>query len=601
MDSSTLLSGKELKRSGNFAAGLTLVVLGIVMGSPLGKRVALPGPLSTNHAHLASSCESCHPGSSDAFQSPLHGLEVSALDQAQSQLCLKCHPWGKDALRAHGWSEKRETRHLKKHPRANSKFGPRVPKAAEGMLACSVCHVEHAGREQALARLGNASCQTCHHKQIDSFGREHPEFEHLGLRTPGNLSFDHVRHFKRHFTGEEAGHAPTACADCHAPAGSSGGMQVASFESACGACHAPLIWESGLASMDSLALLGLPALDSMTLEEHELGIGDWPADSELTENPLSPSMEHLLRRDASLREDLDRVAECDLLDLSEAPESTLNSVVRVAWAIKQLFFELEHTGHAALELGGQAQPSETTPGAALFAGLPESLGARANQLWLPHLEAELAAHRAGEFVPTNIDVESEAPDIDVDAARAAWLSQGGWFLQGLEYDLRYRPVRHGDALLRAWIEISLGTDARALQQLVAQPESVGHCTKCHNPSAIGTPEGWHAELAERRARSMEVFDHEAHFPLERGVENACARCHKPADEETANAQQARRSSDFWPLQKSTCASCHSEDAAPVDCLSCHRYHPVRGRHELPSSRLDALFQGELSGLPRDER
>ena len=73
-------------------------------------------------------------------------------------------------------------------------------------------------------------------------------------------------------------------------------------------------------------------------------------------------------------------------------------------------------------------------------------------------------------------------------------------------------------------------------------------------------------------RSLTRFSHATHFSLFTGHER-CDNCHAFASGEPTDAG-ATPSSDFAPILKARCETCHQREAAGDTCLLCHNYHTV---------------------------
>jgi hypothetical protein len=599
MNQNSIDERKIIRRIAVLSGVGALLVWAAIMGSPMGKSLAMPGPLSTNHAHLRDQCEACHVNASDAFQSPLNGIQVTSMERSQSQLCLKCHGWGEHATLPHGWSVEDRGERQTELGLATDFLSGGVPLSQTGELACSTCHQEHRGREHRLAQLEDARCQVCHQTQFPSFEDGHPEFSQYPQMRRTNLIFDHAEHILKHFRGERQGDAPKACTDCHQLEPSGRRMPVQNYQAACSACHDDDIRGEAQLSGAGTSVFVLPALDTLTLEDNEIGIGQWPADSEITEVPLTPYLKLLLSAKPELQRALELLADVDLLDLSDESPANLQAVSDLAWGIKSIYSELEKGGHAALLArlqsanGGALQLQASDD---LLAGLPEELVSQALRLWLPDLEAELAQHAKGEQVPTTMEVDTEEPDVELDERREHWVQSGGWYLQGLDFALRYRPVGHADPFYRAWLDLSAsgGEPSQALFEHLARPNAEGMCIKCHSyDDAEGRPTvRWNDGLEIQQKHAITRFSHASHFAM--ATDNTCALCHQLNSTSDAwDATYLGRDASvfvpgFLPMQAAGCASCHREQGAPSDCLTCHKYHPLAERQMAPGALLSVF-------------
>src|SRR5262249_50853580 len=134
-----------------------------------------------------------------------------------------------------------------------------------------------------------------------------------------------------------------------------------------------------------------------------------------------------------------------------------------------------------------------------------------------------------------------------------WLEAGGWYRNDRDFTVRYRPTRHADAFLRAWLDLAAGLreenrSARRILEILSQPMSPGHCIKGH-ALAPATPVGpltlaaggtstadgkdeekgpavvrWTARRSDPYERAFTKFTHTTHFSVLRQVES-CSSCH----------------------------------------------------------------------------
>ena len=467
---------------------------------------------------------------------------------------------------------------------------------------CATCHQEHGNRANDLTALDDRGCQVCHVERFSNFD-EHEPFESYPQARKTDIAFDHVSHVLNHFPDAELGDAPDACTSCHLSDASGERMLVLGYEAACASCHDTDIVGPSQIEGAGMAVLSLPALDTLTLEEQGIGIGKWPADSMITEAALTPFLALLLSSDTDLASDLELLMSVDLLDLTEAGEDELAAVARVAWGIKQLYADIAQGGHSALleRVTGLSSVSQLAGAAGqiplreeeLVHRLPEALVQRALESWLPGLEDELERHAAGESVPTDSTPGDAEPDLARDEAHERWVETGGWYLSELDFVIRYRPSGHADSFLRAWSDLSWNLDAEGttLFDMLADPGAVGRCGKCHAPSEEGLR--WRSSVVVSESRGLNRFSHIAHFASP--SDNACLTCHVLERGERSDFIEAFRSKDsrsfvpsFKSMTKQTCAECHTQSGAGDSCLTCHVYHEDKGERRMPGASLDAL-------------
>jgi hypothetical protein len=82
-------------------------------------------------------------------------------------------------------------------------------------------------------------------------------------------------------------------------------------------------------------------------------------------------------------------------------------------------------------------------------------------------------------------------------------------------------------------------------------------------------ECWKSNRRAANLRPITKFDHGPHLTLPKL--NDCQSCHPLGK------------TDFLPIQKNQCSSCHQENAAGESCTQCHNYHvgskSWAGQHE----------------------
>jgi hypothetical protein len=169
---------------------------------------------------------------------------------------------------------------------------------------------------------------------------------------------------------------------------------------------------------------------------------------------------------------------------------------------------------------------------------------------------------------------------------------GGWFGDYLE--LKYRPVRHGNPVVRAWIEAAMRAaaegDANAValrDELIDPKEGPGLCAKCHAVNAVdGDPDRFAIDWRFRadEGRPYDHYSHRAHLNLVQASSTrmastsmGCRFCHR-LDEKAdfaasfADVDPSTFASNFKGIRIETCTQCHVEGEVRQDCQLCHRYH-----------------------------
>ncbi|NKB70988.1 MAG: hypothetical protein GKR89_28285 [Candidatus Latescibacteria bacterium] len=521
--------------------------------------IVSPGALSMPHNTIAN-CNQCHPA--DMGQSA---------DLGSTTACLECHsgPAAPDktphSLQPHSLqpqqlaalTQQASQRGASPTPSAlQNLFGLEVPKNEHGAMACATCHREHRGRLASITHMDAQRCQACHLGAIDQL-TSHPEFSQYPP-VQSRYRFDHQAHAQR-MPG-----AQFACANCHSADPRGIDMQIARFETACSSCHTHT---EQIAGGPGLALFQLPAVDIKILDEALAEIGEWP--SEATYDglgaELEPFMELLLRADPETKKALEILNEAgaELGDLSGHDDAVVRAGARLAWGIKEVFYDLLVEGTDGLEerlavsLGDSLAPHWATllaGGSRQPAWMP--LVERALEQWLPNIEEEVEDYRDGFGTP--LVPLDEYADLG-NARQSSWVSE--------EYLLLYHPRRHGDPLMRNWIDLLINNPARRSGPLAGMAPQLldekgpGRCAKCHSPADgdLG-PVQWRRSTAKGLTR----FAHSPHLlhKLE------CENCHS-MEPPPAGSLDA---SGFAPLTKSFCLACHGRENSPETCLDCHNYH-----------------------------
>ena len=572
-----------------FTFGLLLLIFG---GSNLEEaRLAIvnPGPLTQGHA--AQECASCH---AVAAQTPAAWVEAAFVEEEGSLPCLKCHSGlGEAALQVHGVPAG-QLRTATPSQEAKSGAVPAglllsdalgvSPISSEEPLACATCHREHRGSAADLQAMGDAQCQVCHQNQFTSFADGHPSFSAFPYQRRSRIAFDHGAHIG-HFNQAQIGYS---CIDCHTqdPAGRQ--MLSADFEQSCSRCHAEKL-EKG----DAVEFITLPVVHLEALDEMGLPVGAWPADAdseEEYEGELTPFTKLLLLGDShypEAAEDLQLIAELDLLYLSDEDEETLQAVQRMIWGVKRLLYDLSTGGHQVFQerlrqVGEDLTHAQT---AALAGRLSGDLVRSVIQVWMPLLPEEMSKV-AAEGIDALAELERNELEWKEDEPWEDWVNGGGWYHQrGYSFSIFYKPSGHGDALLSGWLEAAAqayGIDGGAsiLSQLrTRRPTAV--CLSCHSVDGHPTdPDGrrlinWRGFHPETdHSPSVAEFSHAPHLNQD------CRDCHTfdQTLEPVAFAEAYKRdvptsfTGNFAQMPKTLCAECHTSARAGDACLACHNYH-----------------------------
>ncbi len=426
-----------------WAAALTAGVTLLLLGLPANEKVFTPGPLSTAHGHLvteaiadgASQCSACHGESESAVAQILGANNVSGVGPVSSDKCLVCHDnLGAYAKGPHALSPDALARLTDQQDAAsdNPPLAVRIARSMPGgvhdqaVIDCVSCHTEHHGRTNDITAITDAQCQSCHSASFPSFTEGHPEFNGYPYDTPQRIKFDHVSHIRTHFpasraTLESGVDIPTSCTTCHMPDQQAASILVRGYEQSCASCHSDQIAGVGKSGLQGVAFFRLPAIDTRSLEERGVWIGAWPADSAIYDDGLTPYMRLLLSGDERVQAALERTSERDLLDLYEAEEAALEDAQTIAWAVKELVYDVIAGGQSAVRERLEAamgRPLTSDESRRMLAGLPVDTMLAVRERWFPALHVEVAMHRAGLQPEPESEPETESQSEGADGAQS---------------------------------------------------------------------------------------------------------------------------------------------------------------------------------------
>jgi len=161
----------------------------------------------------------------------------------------------------------------------------------------------------------------------------------------------------------------------------------------------------------------------------------------------------------------------------------------------------------------------------------------------------------------------------------------GWFRNDSLFQISYRPSGHADPCVQSWIElVTRAADAdsrpetRQLFEKTISMTSIGLCRTCHTVDQLGDRSfavNWTAEYRDPSVRSFTRFSHGSHM-IQPNLQD-CSHCHS-LDLQQRNAESfvgvnaSEVVSNFLPITKSNCTSCHSGNEAKSGCTQCHNYH-----------------------------
>lgn len=188
-----------------------------------------------------------------------------------------------------------------------------------------------------------------------------------------------------------------------------------------------------------------------------------------------------------------------------------------------------------------------------------------------------------------------APDADARKTISApaqfdpevWAQSGGWYRQ--DFTIRYRPTGHADQFLQTWLDFAGSGYGTILHERLApifdtlsSKDAVGRCTKCHSidDQKAAKVVNWLPFDPNALKNRFTNYSHKPHVELigAKTGAKACVRCHELQSVKTDfmktydAGDPTSYTSNFKPLDKAVCASCHSQQTAWENCTLCHGYH-----------------------------
>ncbi|MBI06950.1 MAG: hypothetical protein CMM54_08225 [Rhodospirillaceae bacterium] len=530
--------------------GVIALMLTLDSGDAARDSIIQPGSLTGGHDNFTSAegCISCH----SAHNEDAGDWFLAAFtEEDMTDQCVDCHTFGGDPRHAH-----------------NANF------ASEGPTTqCVMCHTEHKGEDADIKSMSDAQCNACHENSIDSFSSNHPAF---GANFPHDrrtsVQFNHTSHLSKYFVDKRYQEkAPENCTSCHSVDTAAKAVAPASFEETCATCHNPAIRER------ELLVLRLPEFEEDLIDREAVSEACGPTMErwELLQEQITEITDAIEAGDEVENFEVEE-EEYEAVSLEEADPISAYLLGAVAddmesytEPMQEFIMRLVEEGSAPLaELVDEKANQEVS--AAMLSGLNSELVKRVACAWAANLEYE---------APTENEL-------------------GGWHGEALE--LRYAPTGHDDNVVKAWMAFALASAAEedagdadvveAMQNVILdRREGAGACTKCHaiSEDEVGarTVE-WRYQPSD--ARPFTTYSHGAHITLlnPEGVnlmdpEDGCNTCHK-INEEAAYQEAFDQGdphtfeSNFYAIQKKTCAQCHSEGQVQQDCQLCHVYHADPG-------------------------
>ena len=214
----------------------------------------------------------------------------------------------------------------------------------------------------------------------------------------------------------------------------------------------------------------------------------------------------------------------------------------------------------------------------------------------PSLSMESEEQLAQEFVDNVAQSkESSSAKSDTDRKQFQIESDGseqfisaspksGWFRNDQLFQISYRSAGHADKFLSTMMEIVSATEniqsnpaAIPYFKKMTSDSSYGACNKCHTIDSMDTSlqVNWRSQYRDPLVRSFTRFSHGPH--LNQTELRDCTACHH-MEQSHANADTFKHFdstnviSNFAPIKKTNCTSCHFKGSADSSCTQCHNYH-----------------------------
>ncbi len=197
--------------------------------------------------------------------------------------------------------------------------------------------------------------------------------------------------------------------------------------------------------------------------------------------------------------------------------------------------------------------------------------------------------------------ESEEEDVDPaevqerDKKREGGVSTGGWYHSNSDFSIKFRRSGHEDRFSYAWLNLandvsstSMNPSGSQLLAHLANSFGSGSCLRCHsldqqkdeNDQMFRQTINWSSFRQIPHYQPSTHFSHGSHFSLV-SKEKTCQTCHMRKESEEKdwtkiwfeqNTNPLKYSSNFKPIAKETCSTCHQKNSAGEQCLLCHNYH-----------------------------
>jgi hypothetical protein len=200
-----------------------------------------------------------------------------------------------------------------------------------------------------------------------------------------------------------------------------------------------------------------------------------------------------------------------------------------------------------------------------------------------------------------------APEISIesDVDPESWAEYGGWYQQ--DYAIFYRPTGHKDKFIYSWLFLTGPqapkgdtSPAAAVFDYLTSKDAQGSCAKCHSVDDIqgkGRLVNFSPASVKSKQGRFTNFIHEPHLGImENSVgsqeKRGCLTCHnlekgRPILKGYEQGNPQNFVSNFSPVKKELCQTCHTSSKARQDCVLCHKYHVNGATTPIMSTKIPA--------------
>ena len=163
--------------------------------------------------------------------------------------------------------------------------------------------------------------------------------------------------------------------------------------------------------------------------------------------------------------------------------------------------------------------------------------------------------------------------------------RAGWYRDDQMFRVFYRPSGHADECVKAWsdlaasvIEGNIRPESQPLFDQFLASSGVGLCATCHTVDQMSDASfqvNWAPEYRDPAIGAFTKFSHQPHT-LQPHLRD-CAACHdmsQPVSNKDSFVSHDPRDvvSNFAPITKMNCVSCHRTGSTNSGCTHCHSYH-----------------------------